>query len=307
MDTVNQELKLESLDVESLRSLVLAQRTEIENLNLLVLKLKRIHFGQRSEKLNADISQLELRLEELEVGQAVAESLSAQMAIVAVNEKVAKKPARRPLPAELPREVETISPKQEACPDCGGMLRPLGEDVSEVLEYVPARFKVIRTVRPKLSCACCTRIVQEPAPHRPMDKGLAGPGLLAHVLVAKYADHLPLYRQSEIYARSGIELDRSTMADWVGGASRTLRPLVEALKNHVLGSEKLHGDDVPVPVLEPGNGKTKTGRPLRRKRRGAGGLVRLLARSQRRTSGEPPEELSRHPAGGRLCGIQQAV
>jgi transposase len=260
MDTVNKELKLESLDVESLRALVLAQRTEIENLNLLVLKLKRMHFGQRSEKLNADISQLELRLEELEVGQAAAESLSAQMAVVAVNEKVAKKPARRPLPAELPREVETISPKQEACPDCGGMLRPLGEDVSEVLEYVPARFKVIRTVRPKLSCACCSRIVQEPAPHRPIDKGLAGPGLLAHVLVAKYADHLPLYRQSEIYARSGIELDRSTMADWVGGASRTLRPLVEALKNYVLGAEKLHGDDVPVPVLEPGNGKTKTGR-----------------------------------------------
>jgi transposase len=260
MDTVNKELKLESLDVESLRALVLAQRTEIENLNLLVLKLKRMHFGQRSEKLNADISQLELRLEELEVGQAAAESLSAQMAVVAVNEKVAKKPARRPLPAELPREVETISPKQEACADCGGMLRPLGEDVSEVLEYVPARFKVIRTVRPKLSCACCSRIVQEPAPHRPIDRGLAGPGLLAHVLVAKYADHLPLYRQSEIYARSGIELDRSTMADWVGGASRTLRPLVEALKNYVLGSEKLHGDDVPVPVLEPGNGKTKTGR-----------------------------------------------
>jgi transposase len=260
MDTVNKELKLESLDVESLRALVLAQRTEIENLNLLVLKLKRMHFGQRSEKLNADISQLELRLEELEAGQAAAESLSAQMAIIAVNERVAKKPARRPLPAELPREVETISPQQEACPDCGGMLRPLGEDVSEVLEYVPARFKVIRTVRPKLSCACCSRIVQEPAPHRPIDKGLAGPGLLAHVLVAKYADHLPLYRQSEIYARSGIELDRSTMADWVGGASRTLRPLVEALKNYVLGSEKLHGDDVPVPVLEPGNGKTKTGR-----------------------------------------------
>src|SRR5580704_14929911 len=95
------------------------------------------------------------------------------------------------------------------------------------LEYVPARFKVICTVRPKLSCACCSRIVQEPAPHRPIDRGLAGPGLLAHVLVAKYADHLPLYRQSEIYAREGVELDRSTMADWVGGASRTLRPLVE--------------------------------------------------------------------------------
>ena len=171
-----------------------------------------------------------------------------------------KKPARRPLPPELPRETETIAPKQEACPDCGGKLRPLGEDVSEVLEYVPARFKVIRTVRPKLSCACCARIVQEPAPHRPIDKGLAGPGLLAHVLVSKYADHQPLYRQSEIYARSGIDLDRSTLADWVGGASRTLRPLVEALKRYVLSAEKLHGDDVPVPVLEPGHGKTKTGR-----------------------------------------------
>jgi transposase len=119
---------------------------------------------------------------------------------------------------------------------------------------------VIRTVRPKLSCACCSRIVQEPAPHRPIDRGLAGPGLLAHVLVAKYADHLPLYRQSEIYAREGVDLDRSTLADWVGGASRTLRPLVEALKGYVLSAEKLHGDDVPVPVLEPGNGKTKTGR-----------------------------------------------
>jgi transposase len=158
------------------------------------------------------------------------------------------------------RTFETIAPKQEACPDCGGKLRPLGEDVSEMLEYVPASFKVIRTVRPKLSCGCCSRIVQEPAPHRPIDKGLAGPGLLAHVLVAKYAVHLPLYRQSEIYARVGVELNRSTMADWVGGASRTLRPLVDELKSYVLSAEKLHGDDVPVPVLEPGNHKTKTGR-----------------------------------------------
>jgi transposase len=256
----NQLPDLDRLDIESLKALVLAKHTEIENLNLLVLKLKRMHFGQRSEKMNADIGQLELQLEDLETNQAAAELLPAQLAAIAVNEKAARKPARRPLPAELPREVETIAPKQEACPDCGGKLRLLGEDVSEVLEYVPARFKVIRTVRPKLSCACCSRIVQEPAPNRPIDKGLAGPGLLAHVLVAKYADHLPLYRQSEIYAREGVELDRSTMADWVGGASRTLRPLVEALKKYVLSAEKLHGDDVPVPVLEPGNGKTKTGR-----------------------------------------------
>ena len=221
MDAVSSEAKrrnqlpdLDSLDVASLKALVLAKHTEIENLNLLVLKLKRMHFGQRSEKMNADIAQLELQLEDLETNQAAAGPLPAQLAILAVNAKVPNKPARRPLPAELPRETETIAPQQESCPDCGGTLRPLGEDVSEVLEYVPARFKVIRTVRPKLSCACCSRIVQEPAPHRPIDRGLAGPGLLAHVLVAKYADHLPLYRQSEIYAREGVELDRSTMADW---------------------------------------------------------------------------------------------
>jgi transposase len=201
----NQLPDLDSLDIESLKALVLAQQsrldsreTEIENLKLLILKLKRMHFGQRSEKMNPDIGQLELRLEDLEANAAAAEPPPTQLAIVVVNEKAANKPARRPLPAELPRETETIAPKQEACPDCGGTLRPLGEDVSEVLEYVPARFKVIRTVRPKLSCACCSRIVQEAAPNRPIDRGLAGPGLLAHVLVAKYADHLPLYRQSEI-------------------------------------------------------------------------------------------------------------
>src|SRR5580698_6799191 len=256
----NQLLNLDLLDVESLKALVLAKQTEIENLNLLVLKLKRMHFGQRSEKMNADIGQLELRLEDLETNQASTEPLPAQLAILAVNAKAAKRPARRPLPAELPRETETIAPKQESCPDCGGTLRPLGEDISEVLEYVPARFKVIRTVRPKLSCACCSRIVQEPAPHRPIDKGLAGPGLLAHVLVAKYADHLPLYRQEEIYAREGVELSRSTMAAWVGGTSRLLEPLVEALRRHVMSAQKLHADDTPVPVLAPGQGKTKTGR-----------------------------------------------
>lgn len=265
MDAANSQSKrgnaasdLDSLDMESLKALILAQRSEIENLNLLVQKLRRMYFGPRSEKLQPDIDQLELRLEDLEMNAA---SVAPAIAVaVAANGNAARKPARKPLPAELPREIETIASAQEKCPDCGGQLRPLGEDVSEVLEYVPARFKVIRTVRPKLSCACCSRVVQEPAPHRAIEKGLAGPGLLAHVLVAKYSDHLPLYRQSEIYARSGVDLDRSTMADWVGAASATLRPLVEALNGYVLAAEKLHGDDVPVPVLEPGQGKTKTGR-----------------------------------------------
>jgi len=129
-----------------------------------------------------------------------------------------------------------------------------------MLEYVPARFKVIRQVRPKLACACCERIVQAEAPSRPIARGIAGPGLLAHVLVSKYCDHLPLYRQSEIYAREGVELERSTLAGWVGGTSALLAPLMEALRRHVLSATKLHADDTPVPVLAPGNGKTKTGR-----------------------------------------------
>lgn len=258
---------LDSLDVQSLKALVLAKQseldsraTEIENLKLLVLKLKRMHFGPRSEKRDKDIQQLKLRLEDLETNQAAAEPEPPLPATAAVKPYVRRKPARRPLPAELPRETETIAPEQEACPSCGGTLRHLGEDVAETLEYIPAKFIVIRTVRPKLSCSCCSQIVQAPAPNRPIDRGLAGPGLLAHVLVSKYADHLPLYRQAEIYQREGVELDRSTLADWVGGVSRTLQPLVEALKKYVLSAEKLHGDDVPVPVLSPGNGKTKTGR-----------------------------------------------
>jgi transposase len=139
-------------------------------------------------------------------------------------------------------------------------LRKLGEDISEMLEYIPASFKVIRHVRPKLCCTKCDVIVEAPAPSRPIDRGLAGPGLLAHVLVAKYADHLPLYRQSEIYAREGVELDRSTLADWVGAASHLLTPLVDQVRRHVLTATKLHADDTPVPVLAPGMGKTKTAR-----------------------------------------------
>jgi len=258
---------LDTLDVQSLKALVLTKQaeldsrtTEIENLKLLILKLKRMHFGPRSEKYDHDIQQLELRLEDLEANEAAAEPPPLVPATIALQQQAPRKPVRRPLPAALPRETETIAPEQKACPDCGGTLRLLGEDVSETLEYVPARFKVIRTVRPKLSCAGCSQIVQAPAPNRPIDRGLAGPGLLAHVLVSKYADHLPLYRQAEIYQREGVELDRSTLADWVGGVSRTVQPLVDALKKYVLSTEKLHGDDVPVPVLAPGNGKTKTGR-----------------------------------------------
>jgi len=238
---------------------LLSRDNEIEHLKLLIAKLRRMQFGRKSEKLDRQIEQLELRLDELQATQA-EKPAAPHPAGVAPVANVAEKKARKPLPEHLPREMRTYPPKQKACPDCGGELNFLGEDISEILEYVPARFKVIRQVRPKLACACCERIVQAEAPSRPIERGIAGPGLLAHVLVSKYCDHLPLYRQSEIYAREGVELERSTLADWVGGTSALLAPLVEALRRHVLSATKLHADDTPVPVLVPGNGKTKTGR-----------------------------------------------
>ncbi len=154
----------------------------------------------------------------------------------------------------------THLPEHSCCPGCGGELQQFGEDVSEQLERIPATFKVIRHVRPKFSCAHCERVVEAPAPSRPIARGLAGPALLAHVLVSKYADHQPLYRQSEMYAREGVDLDRSTLAGWVGASSELLTPLVSALRDHVLTADKIHADDTPVPVLAPGNGRTKTGR-----------------------------------------------
>jgi transposase len=258
---------LDTLDLEAMKALLITQHerytttlnsraSEIERLLLLVEKLQRMLFGTKSEKVLRQIEQLELQLEELQAANAIEEAQATSPA----ERPAPAKPFRRPLPGHLPREVHTHMPGHDACPDCGGHLRELGEDVAEMLEYVRACFKVIRHVRPKLSCDACDRIVQAPAPSRPIDRGLAGPGLLAHVLVSKYADHLPLYRQSEIYAREGVDLDRSTLAGWVGATSELLAPLVEAVRGHVLSASKLHADDTPVPVLAPGNGKTKTGR-----------------------------------------------
>ncbi len=239
---------------------LLSHQSEIEHLKLLIAKLRRMQFGRKSEKLERQIEQLELKLEELQSEKGLTAKAHEFAAEASPNFRASAKPARQPLPEHLPREVKTYVSGEQTCSECGGRLRKLGEDVSEILEYVPARFKVIRHVRPKLSCAGCERIVQAAAPSRPIERGLAGPGLLAHVLVSKYCDHQPLYRQAEMYAREGVELERSTLADWVGGTSRLLQPLVEALSRHVLAATKLHADDTPVPVLAPGNGKTKTGR-----------------------------------------------
>jgi transposase len=240
--------------LEAARSTLLSRDVEIEKLKIELARLKRMQFGRSSEQLDQSIAQLELSLEELEASAAeTAPSLESPPTV----EKA--KPARRALPESLRRETIVHAAPCE-CPACGGALRAFGEDVAEILEYVPERFKVIRHVRPKFSCTACQQIVQSPAPSRPIARGLAGPGLLAHVLVSKYVDHLPLNRQSQIYAREGVDLDRSTLADWVGQASALLRPLIDALREHVLNGNKLHADDTPVPVLCPGRGTTKQGR-----------------------------------------------
>jgi transposase len=276
---------LDGLDREALKALVLAHQAEltaleaeletqrhilseqsqelrssseqIEHLKLVIEKLRRRVFGVKSEKIVVQLEQLELHLEELESSQAEMEAAVERV-------RPAKEPKtrsrRKPLPEHLPREVVSHTFHGDSCPDCGGKLRKFGEDVSEQLEYIPDSFKVIRHVRPKFACSGCERVVEAPAPSRPIERGLAGPGLLAHVLVSKFADHLPLYRQSEIYARQGVEIERSTLAGWVGGASELLAPLIDAIQRYVLAGTKLHADDTPLPVLSPGSGKTKTGR-----------------------------------------------
>ena len=250
-------------DIEALKRLILESRAalrnrdlEIEHLKLMLAKLRRMQFGRSSEQLDERINQLELSIEELEAS-AVQETPVSDAPEVHKD-----KPVRKPLPPSLPREsvVYPAVPSGCACPECGGALRTLGEDVTEILERVPEHFKVIRLVRPKLSCASCAKIVQAPAPSRPIERGIAGPGLLAHILISKYCDHLPLYRQSQIYARDGIDLDRSTLAGMVGRCAALLAPLADAIGKHVRGAAKIHADDTPISVLSPGNGKTKTGR-----------------------------------------------
>ncbi len=234
-----------------------SRRARIEHLRLMVEKFRHMIFGRKSEKLVLKLEQMEFELEEDETTQAEAEAIAER---VAPTKEAKPRSERKPLPEHLKREEVTHKPDSDCCPDCGGGLRHFGDDISEQLEYVPESFKVIRHVRPKFACTGCDRVVEAPAPSRPIERGLAAPSLLAHVIVSKYADHLPLFRQSEIYARQGVEISRSTMAGWVGAASDLLGPLVEAIGKHVFAGRKLHADDTPLPVLAPGTGKTRTGR-----------------------------------------------
>jgi transposase len=234
----------------------------IEKLKFTIRKLRHERFGQSSER-GALLDQLELQLADLEADAAQADT-AAQIAAATASEKMMvpsferRRPARRRLPEQLPRE-RIVYPALTACPCCGGtILRKIGEDVTETLELVPRQWKVIQHVREKFSCRTCEAITQPPAPSHPIARGRAGPKLLAHILFSKYGLHLPLNRQSAVYAREGVDLEVSTLADWVGAAAATLMPLVEAIRGHVFAAERIHADDTTVPVLA--KGKTRTGR-----------------------------------------------
>ena len=257
--------------VREMADVVESRDGEIERLQIIIKKLQRAQFGRRSERLDAD--QLALALEDLDGDIArIRESRPA------ITTEAAEAPSRRkPLPDHLPREDVLLDVDSEICGCCGGALLAIGESVSEMLDWIPAQLRVVRISRPKYACRACNKVVQAPAPERLIAGGLATPALLAQVLVSKYCDHTPLYRQSQIFARNGVDLSRSTLAGWVGGACWWLETLHERLCKNVFASDHLFADDTPIPVLDPGRGRTKTGR------------LWVYAREQRPWSGpEPP-------------------
>jgi transposase len=254
-------------DVAALKALLLAERATTtrltghnEHLRALIKELQRALFGRRSEK-TVHPDQLEFALEDLEQALADAEGQDEKTdATLQASRRQQRRVNRGALPRHLPREEVVIEPESTTCPCCQGAMHRIGEDVAERLDVVPAQFKVIVTRRPRYGCRACEgAVVQAPAPARLIEGGLPTEALIAHVLVTKYADHVPLYRQSQIYARQGIELDRSTLADWVGRAAAELRPLHERLFAHLKRSPKLFMDETRAPVLDPGRKRTKSG------------------------------------------------
>jgi len=241
-------------DVERMMATVRAQEALVQALRIRIARLQRQKFGPSSERIEREIEQLELALEALEVaassvGEPIPDDEDEEVEDARPAEALPRR--RRPkVAAGTPRERVVLDPG-EACPDCGGALRLVGEDVSEILKLITARLKVIETVRPKKSCRRCERIAQAPAPSRPIPRSMAGPGLLAHVLVSKFDDHLPLYRQNEIFARMGADIPASTLVDWCGQSMRVLAPLVARIRANVMASDRLHADDTPVRVLDP--------------------------------------------------------
>lgn len=230
------------------------QDTLIAALRHQLAVLKRNRFGRSSEQVDKQIHQLELQLEELEIHAAEVHSLD----FGEPTEKATPR-RRKQLPAHLPREEMRIEPAQ-SCPDCQGALKHVGEDVSEILDVVPASYRVLKIVRPKYNCPCCQTMVQSEAPQRVIPKGIASAALVSQIILDKYLDHQPLYRQSQKMQREHVDIERSTLADIVGNSSRLLTPLAEAIGKHVKSAHHIHADDTTAPTLSPGKGRTQTGR-----------------------------------------------
>jgi transposase len=241
---------------------------EAEKLKAQLARLRREKFGASSERIERTIEQFELALEEIEAATAEGaapttstnEDEVPDAAPVPAVPPASSRRKRRQLPPGLPRR-DIVHAPAGVCKACGGTeLRQVGESVTEVLEYIPGRFEVVRHIRPACSCRKCEAMVQAPMPELPIPRGMAGASFLAHIATGKFCDHLPLYRQAEIYARSGIDVDRGQLAEWLGHLAWLLKPLGELIAEHVMAGRVIHADDTPVPVLAPGAGRTKTGR-----------------------------------------------
>jgi transposase len=263
IDALKAALAAERMAREMAEARASGAEAMVAHLKLVIAKMKRARFGQSSERSRRILDQLELQLEELEA-TATEDEIAAEIAAskaapddTVVRSFTRRKPVRAPLPADLPRE-RVVVPGPAACPCCGGVLRKLGEDVTETLEVIPRQWKVIQTVREKFTCRSCEKITQPPAPFHVIARGRAGPSLLAMILYAKFGQHQPLNRQSDTYRREGIDIDTSTMADWVGSGAAVTMPLYELIRRHVLAATRIHGDDTTVPVLA--KGRTTTGR-----------------------------------------------
>ena len=291
---------LESLpdDPSALKAIILSQHQEItrlsatgralealvQTLKIRIARLQKQKFGASSEKIEREIEQLQLALEDLEVAMAAAnpspepEPDTSDDAAPSVRQQRGK-----PRISDATLRERVVLDPGNCCPDCGGPLRLLGEDVSTILDFVAAKLKLVETARLKKSCRCCEKIVQPPAPTRPTRRGMAGPNLLAHILVSKFDDHLPLYRQGEILARHGADIPRSTLIDWCGQAAATLRPLSALIKRQVMSGDRLHGDDTPIRVLDPSQRQNGKARGVKE------GRIWVYVRDDRPwSSGDPP-------------------
>ena len=252
-------------DIAELKAMVLSMQASlrahevlIQSLRIQIARLKKQKFGASSEKVEREIEQLELALEGLEIARAEQDLTTedrgdgddTDIATEAKDETPAKRRRKPRVSDDTLRERIVLDPGED-CPHCAGPLRLIGEDVSEILEFISAKLKLVETARLKKTCRRCEKITQMPAPSRPVPRGMAGPGLLAYILVSKYDDHLPLYRQGEIFARMGADIPSSTLVDWCGQGVRALSRLVERIREEIMASDRLHADDTPVKVLTP--------------------------------------------------------